>query len=242
MLVIDRFYRDFTSTKRWDSFRVRVKTTDLYIRCKGNFSSFVKREVVRLRRDVEVEIKRFPEFLTSFEPLNQPCKNVPLVVSMMYESAKKANVGPMAAVAGAIAHIVGEKLSKKSAEVIVENGGDVYIAVEKDVKLTVFAGNSPFSGKIGIKVPAQISPVGVCTSSGKVGHSMSFGRADAFCVISKDTALADAVATGGANIIKTKDDIKRAIEYASSIDGVIGVLAIYKDSIGAWGNIELCEI
>ncbi len=242
MLIVDRFYRDFTSTNRWDTYRVKIESSDLYIRTKGNFSSFVKKKLIKLRKDIETEIKRYPEFLTSLKPISPKFSNIQRVVKIMYDASKKAGVGPMAAVAGAIAHIIGEEVSKKSEEVIVENGGDIYINVKKEVKMTVFAGDSPFSGKIGLKISSDLSPVGVCTSSGSVGHSLSFGRADGFTVISKDTALADAVATAGANRIKCRSDIENAISYAMSIPGVLGVLAIYKDVIGAKGIIELCEI
>lgn len=242
MLIVDRFYRDFTSTPRWITYRVKIESSDLYIRTNGDFSSFVKKKLIKLRKDVKTEIKRCPDFLTSFRPLSPRFSHVPKVVKLMYDASKKAGVGPMAAVAGAIAHIIGEELSKKNQEVIVENGGDIYINVKKEIKTTIFAGDSPFSGKIGLKIFPDLSPVGVCTSSGSVGHSLSFGRADGFTVISKDTALADAVATAGANKIRSKRDVENAISFAMSIPGVLGTVAIYKDVIGAKGLIELCEI
>ncbi len=131
MLVIDRFYRDFTSTKRWATYRVKVESSDLYIRTKDEYSSFVKKKLIKLRKDIEAEIRRCPAFLTSFEPILPKFHNIPEVVKIMYRASEKAGVGPMASVAGAIAHIIGEELSKKSEEVIVENGGDIFINVKK---------------------------------------------------------------------------------------------------------------
>lgn len=241
-MIIDRFYRDFSSNKRWVTYRVKVETTDLYIRSKKDLSEFVKKRVIKLRRDIEREIKRNPYFLTSLSPICPVSKQIPVVVKLMYDASKRAGVGPMASVAGAIAHMIGEEIREKNPEVIVENGGDVYLCVNKEVRMSIYAGDSPFSGKIGLKINPHMSPVGVCTSSATVGHSLSLGRADSFTVVSKDTALADAVATGGANRIKKREDVKSAIEYAMAIDGVLGVVAIYKDVIGAKGNIELCEI
>ncbi len=241
-MFVDRFYRDLSSSNRWDTYRVKVETSDLYIRTKGDYSKFIKKKLIRLRKEVEAEIKRRPEFLTSFDPLEIKTKGLPGVVKRMYEASKKAQVGPMAAVAGAIAQCVGEVLEKKSKEVVVENGGDVYVSVIEPIKMTIFAGESPFSGKIGIKIDPSMCPLGICTSSGTVGHSFSFGRADGFTVVSKDAALSDAVATGGANKIKSSQDIETALEYAMGIYGIIGVIAIYRDVIGIKGNIELCEI
>ncbi len=241
-MIIDRFYRDFSSNKRWVSYRVKVETTDLYIRSKKNFSEFIKKRVVKLRQDIEGEIKRNPKFLTALSPIQPNHKQIPMVVKLMYDASQKAKVGPMASVAGAIAHMIGEEIRGKSPEVIVENGGDIYLCVREEVKISIYAGDSPFSGKIGIKIDPSMSPLGVCTSSATVGHSLSLGRADSFTVVSKNTSLADAVATGGANRIINKNDIEKAIEYALAIDGVLGAVAIYKDVIGAKGNIELCEI
>ena len=103
----------------------------------------------------------------------------------------------------------------------------------------MFAGNSPFTGKISFVIKPEQTPIGICTSSGTVGHSLSYGKADAVAIFSKDTALADAVATATANRISRRDDITPAIEFAKNIKGVEGIVAIIKDACGIWGNIEL---
>ena len=163
------------------------------------------------------------------------------IIKDMCQAAQKCGVGPMAAVAGAIAQYVGQDLSKLSREIIVENGGDIYIKSNKERIIGVYAGDSPLSGKIGIRIEPEDCPLGVCTSSGKIGHSLSFGRADAVVIISKSAVLADAAATAIGNMVKKVEDIQRGVNTAKNIEGVSGVLVIMEDKLGAWGNIELVK-
>jgi ApbE superfamily uncharacterized protein (UPF0280 family) len=150
----------------------------------------------------------------------------------------------MAAVAGAIAGRVGRDLLDrgKTGEIIVENGGDIFVATRTEARIGIFAGASPLSGKVGIVVPAGQMPVGVCTSSGTVGHSLSFGKADAVTVVAGCTALADAVATAVGNVVKEKRDIDSGLSLARDIEGISGVVIIIGDKIGAWGDIELISL
>ena len=150
--------------------------------------------------------------------------------------------GPMAAVAGAIAELVGRELLRFSPEVIVENGGDIFLCSSQRRRVGIFAGPSPFSNRIAIEVESAGKPLGVCTSAGTVGHSISFGRADAACVISRDAALADAAATAVGNLVQSEEDIPRAIEFARSVEGVIGAVVIKGKHMGAWGEIEVVPI
>jgi ApbE superfamily uncharacterized protein (UPF0280 family) len=159
----------------------------------------------------------------------------------MIEAADLARVGPMAAVAGAIAHFVGHELLRYSDQIIVENGGDVFMKSIKTLKVSIFAGTSPLSNRVAIKVHPEKTPLGACTSSGTVGHSLSFGRADAVTVLSRSTALADAVATSIGNIVKGKQDIGRGVDHARKTRGVSGVIIIVDDRLGSWGDIELAE-
>jgi ApbE superfamily uncharacterized protein (UPF0280 family) len=145
----------------------------------------------------------------------------------------------MAAVAGAFAQAVGQKLRTQVRDVIVENGGDIYLDSSVDRLVLVFAGLSQFSYKIAIKVRADESPLGICTSSGTVGPSISLGKADAVVIKGTNAALADAVATGAANRIQTEKDLMRAVDYVQTIKGITGILAIKDDRIAAWGNIEI---
>ena len=110
----------------------------------------------------------------------------------MIFAAQAAGVGPMAAVAGALAEQVGQRLLKSTSEVIIENGGDIFIGARQILTVGVYAGGSPLSLKLGLRIDPAKGIRGICTSSGTVGHSLSFGKADAVCVLSDSCALADA--------------------------------------------------
>ena len=181
--------------------------------------------IKKYRAQIEWAIARRPEFLTSLKPLEEDPADSPIVASMI-RAGKKAGTGPMAAVAGAVAEFVGKELLQWSPEVIIENGGDIFLKVARPIVVGIFAGNSRFSGRFGIQVQPTILPIGICTSSGRVGPSLSLGVSDAATIISKDTALADAVATAMGNRIRSDHDLKAAVEWAMTIPGVEGALAV----------------
>ncbi len=233
-----RFYRDFTSNERWVSYRVQVESTDLYIRSHTNEALKVQKQVRELRSVLIKHMQRQPEFLDSLVPVPRMRGVHPMVMSM-YRAAESAGTGPMAAVAGGIAQWVGEDLIPRSREVIVENGGDLYLSLQQPGRSTLYAGDSKFSGAIGLMLHPETTPMAVCTSSGTVGHSYSQGRADAATVISKDACLADAVATGAANLIDSKEDLEKALDYALGISGVLGAVLILGDNLAAKGQVEL---
>jgi hypothetical protein len=148
----------------------------------------------------------------------------------------------MAAVAGAIAEAVGEDLLVCTPEVIVENGGDIFMKISQTRLIGVYAGESTFTGKIALEISPEGTPLGVCTSSGTVGHSLSFGTADAVIALSRSAALADAAATAIGNKVKAADDIDMAIEQAQAIEGLVGAVIIKDDKIGMWGNVKLVSL
>ncbi|HSV97462.1 MAG TPA: UPF0280 family protein [Spirochaetota bacterium] len=234
----ERFYREFAGTKRWTSFRVKIGTSDLYVRANGDYSVELERIVTDARDALLDHIAGQDCFLASFEPVVRVEAAHP-VIEAMYRASEAAGVGPMAAVAGAIAEHAGRAILDRSGEVIVENGGDIWLALRDAVTLGVYAGTSLFSGALGIRIASERTPAGVCTSSGRVGHSFSFGRADAATVIATDAALADAVATGTANLVCDEDDLEAAAAYAMSVPGVRGTLVIKGERMIAQGEIEL---
>ncbi len=237
----ERFYRDFSDSTRWTTFRVKVESTDLFIRAGGDFTERVKKTVKRLRDEIQRHISENQIFLTSHKPLEQrECNST--IINSMYRTSKLAGVGPMAAIAGAIAEFVGLELAECSEEVIVENGGDVWLKLKEPVSISVFAGKSPFSGKIALRIDPNKTPLGVCTSSGRIGHSFSFGNADAATIISEDTALADATATETGNRVKDEYDLERAVDFAMAIDGIIGSLVIYRDKMAIKGDVEIVPV
>jgi len=235
-----RTYRHWIEGKDLVPFTVTVKETDLYIRATSNVQRKARRLVLKYRRQLEQYIEQNPDFLTSLKPLPVP-EHAPRIVQDMLEVGRQAGVGPMAAVAGAIAECVGRELLDFSPEIIVENGGDIFLKILSKRVVGIFAGDSPLTGKIGLEINPHDTPLGVCTSSGTVGHSLSFGKADAVVVVAASATLADAAATAIGNRVSRPDDINSAIEFGQSIGGLKGILIIAGKNIGAWGDVKLCE-
>ena len=235
----ERSYRNWVQTSDLVSFEVREKETDLFISAKRLLESQAREAIVAYRSDLERYIRRDEEFFTSLAPVDVK-EDAPSIVKVMADAAAAAGVGPMAAVAGAIAEFVGRDLLAFTDEVIVENGGDIFLRTLKVRKLGVYAGeDSPFTGNLALEITPKEEGLGVCTSSGTVSHSLSFGKADAALIISKEAALADAVATAACNVVKNEFDINAGIEFAKSVEGVLGVLIIVRDKMGSWGEIKL---
>jgi len=238
-----RFYRyQHQAPKGWESFQVKYRETDLWIRARTNLEREAMQVVLSCRLQLEQYIASHTDFLRSLEPTpDDPL--APPVVRLMLRAAAAAGVGPMASVAGAIAQTVGVSLEPLSDSVIVENGGDCYLHMQQETVVGIFAGpDSPFTGKIAVKLGPERFPIGICTSSGTVGHSLSFGKADAVTIISPDAALADAAATRLGNMVKTQADIDRALELAPLIPSIEAVLILIKDKMGIWGNVEVVPI
>lgn len=235
-----RTYRHQVEGKGLVSFNVIVKETDLYIRASSNLKRKAHRLVLKYRSLLERYIERHPAFLTSLKPL-PVAEDAPHIVRQMAEAAQEAAVGPMAAVAGAIAEFVGDELSVFSPEIIVENGGDIYLKSLRKRMVGIYAGKSPLNGKVGLEINRKDTPLGICTSSGTVGHSLSFGKADAVIVLAKSATLADAAATAIGNVINQPADITSGIELAKSIKGLGGVVIIKDDNIGIWGEVKICQ-
>lgn len=237
----ERYYRGAIKDEALVSYEVIVKETDLYVRTDTDLRKEVENSIVKYRNQLETYIKEDEDFLNALAPVKVN-RLAPKIAREMADAAEKANVGPMAAVAGAVSEFVGRDIDSKSRNIIIENGGDIYLKSEVERRISIYAGNSILSNKVGIRIRPDMSPLGICTSSGTVGHSLSFGRADAVCILSKSTLLADAVATATGNIVLSAKDIKSALIYAISITGVLGVVIIVGDKLGAYGDIELLKL
>lgn len=237
----ERRYRNLLLEQGLVSFQVQVKETDLYIKATQNLEEPAYQSILRYRYQLEQYILGHPGFFHSLVPLEDD-EFAPPIVRRMIWAARCAGVGPMAAVAGAMAEAVGQDLLKESSEVIVENGGDIFLRSSKEVKVGIFAGASPLSLRIGLRLPAAEHPRGVCTSSATVGPSLSFGRADAVCVLAVSAALADGAATAVGNVVQSPLDLERGLEKVRSIEGLNGVVIILGDKLAAWGQIQLTDI
>jgi ApbE superfamily uncharacterized protein (UPF0280 family) len=189
------------------------------------------------RQELELYVRANPKFLYTITPLAVPEK--PFVAKLMALAAEKANVGPMAAVAGAIADVAVEDMIRGGCEVaVVEDGGEIFAVSNKPIDVAVAAGEEPLSKRFGFKLTDF--PIGVATSSGRFSHALSFGDAEAAIVFCKNAALADAAATAVGNVVKGEDaqfGIQAGLNRGMSIEGVDGVLIIYKGQVGTAGKI-----
>jgi len=237
----ERSYRNLVKSDHLVSFEVSVKETDLHVCAQKCLEDEAKESVLKHRGFIESYIKDYPDFYKTLVPwhVKDPA---PQIVRDMSNAGIRANVGPMAAVAGAVASRVGRDLLNYSNEVIVENGGDVFIKLNCPFTYTIHAGKSPLSRRFGIHLDPCGKSIGVCTSSATIGHSLSMGCADAVCVVSRSCATADAAATSICNHVGSEVQITQAIDLGKQIKEVLGIVVIAGKKIGLWGNVEVVPI
>jgi ApbE superfamily uncharacterized protein (UPF0280 family) len=234
----ERTYRNLISKDNLKSYNVAIAESDLFISSDANLASEAKKSLLNHRSLLENYIKKHPQFLTSLLPL--PGDNLaPAIVRDMLITSNSCKVGPMASVAGAIAQFVGYDLLDLTETLIIENGGDIFLKSKDKLTVSVYAGESPLSYKVNFIVKPENIPLGICTSSATVGPSLSFGKADAVCVISPSASLADAAASAIGNKVKNKNDIKKALDFGIKIKGITGIIIILGSEMGAIGEVQL---
>jgi uncharacterized protein len=236
-----RSYRNLISKADLVAFRVTVKETDLFVQASVPLEDITRELVLEKRGYIENYIRRYPEFARTLEPWRVSSFE-PVIIGDMAVAGEKAGVGPMAAVAGAIAEHVGIDLLQYSREVVVENGGDIFLKSDVPVIVGIFAGKSRLSLRMGLRIESAGKPISICTSSGTVGHSLSLGKADAVCVVSESCCLADAAATSIGNRVKSKAHIQQAVDFGKLIEGVKGIVVIIEDEVGIWGDLKVVPL
>ncbi len=233
-----RVYRNWVAGEGLVSYTVSIGSTDLHISTDRDLRQEALESAARHRHSVESYIHSHPRFATNLEPVDAR-PGAPSLVCDMAEAARIGRVGPMAAVAGAIAEAVGRDLLRSSREVIVENGGDVFMSVSSPRTVGLFAGGSALSGRIGLVIHPDDCPLGLCTSSGAFGHSLSLGAADTCTVLAHSAAVADALATSLCNRVRSADDLQCVLDPASLPPETVGVLVIVAGRVGLYGAIDL---
>ena len=237
----ERTYRNLIQATQLQAYRVVVKETDLMVYTETKLVNETKELVLEHRGYVEAFIESHPDFATALVPW-QFDRPAPGIIVAMIKAARNAGVGPMAAIAGAIAEEVGQGLLKQTDRVIVENGGDVFIKMSSPVTVAIYAGSSPLSLQIGLRLKTDLKPQAVCTSSGTIGHSLSLGKADAVCVVADSCTTADAAATSIGNLIGSQADIESAIKAGRRMDDLNGIVVIVGKQIGMWGDLEVTPL
>lgn len=234
-------YRRRMSAEGLVSFTVSAGQSDLLVSAVRDLSAPAGRALAAARAEVTSYIAAHPGFREALEPWPAD-PGAPPVVGGMIAAGRAAGVGPMAAVAGAVAAAVGRALVAESPEVIVENGGDVFVAGSAGRTAAIFAGDSPLSMKLALRLPPAPEGLGLCTSSGTVGPSLSLGGADAAVALSPNAALADAAATALGNRAGSAADLPAAMRFAEGLAGLSGALVVIGGDLAAWGAVELAEI
>ncbi|MGM0431924.1 MAG: UPF0280 family protein [Spirochaetota bacterium] len=244
-----RFYRHDMGLGRFSSVQLSVAESDLWIGVdaasaeqigKSVLIQAARRALIRSRTAVTEYGRRQKRFFTALVPLpiDPGAETLP---ARMLNAGRIAGVGPMSAVAGAVSEAVGETLLREFSlhELVVENGGDLFVQTVEELRLRIFAGRSPLSGKIGIRIPAARTPLGVCTSAGTVGPSFSRGKADAVTICCRDTALADAYATAFANEVQSKGDVQQVINRMRERQDILSGIVIKDEKAAVCGTFEV---
>lgn len=204
--------------------------------CCERFAA-VTHEIVSQRHALEAYLRIHPEFHSALIPI-EPLAEAPEVAQRMAGAARRVGVGPMAAVAGAMAQCAAEAgLKAGVSDVIVENGGDIFLQTVAPVVIGLAPGTTQLTRQLAFSLQPSDTPISICSSSGRMGHSMSLGQCDLATVVALDAALADAAATQAANLVKTEHDVNSTLERISAMPGIQGLLIVKDDRIGLAGQL-----
>ncbi|MHC1733636.1 MAG: UPF0280 family protein [Bacteroidales bacterium] len=240
-----RLYREAMGNSRWNSFRSSWRETDLWVAMdRGHYRSeaeqYTMDRILFYRKVLEEHIKLHPEFRHSLTPVVAPGGVHPMITAMS-DAALAAGTGPMSAVAGAMAEYICRDLLAEfgAEEVIIENGGDIFMKLTTPATVAVYAGCSPLSEKIALQPAPDETPLALCCSSGTVGHSLSFGLADACMIACRNGALADAWATAFCNRVTSAEMVYEVTEQALKIPQILSVVIVASDKVGLGGTLQI---
>ncbi len=221
---------------RWERYHFEKEESIVTFLCKSQYVESGQKSLLNSRKILENYIRENPEFATTHLSYHAS-KDAPELIRLMCREAEKVDVGPMAAVAGALAQeSLKAILDAGAEEAVVDNGGDIALFIREPVSIGIFAGDSPIN-QVAFEVVPRNKPFGICTSSGTVGHSFSYGRADAAVVVSSNAILADAAATALGNRVKEEKDLDRCFTFLENVPDIEGALVIYHDKIALWGEL-----
>lgn len=239
----DRAYRSLLRPVPGEtSFNVVVEESDLRITASRDLSSEIAQYLNSIRGELKNYILLHPQFVTSLVPLPQDPGAPPLAQAML-QASQLCQVGPMAAVAGAVAQAVADRFVQESPDILVENGGDIYMHSTRERTVALLA--KPVQGaRLAVRLAPDRFPAALCGSSATIGHSLSFGKADLVTVMARSGALADAAATTLGNLAQSAAQLPLVLERAQELSrfGVTGVFAQVEGKIGVWGDMELAVL
>ncbi|HID42696.1 MAG TPA: UPF0280 family protein [Archaeoglobaceae archaeon] len=233
----ERFYRKDSHSKF--SLEVAFGESDLFISLdKGIEKEKAKEILKKYYTKIENYIKENPRFFSSLAPLEED-KDAPSIVKDMFACSRLTGIGPFSCVAGAIAFYVGKELLNFSSEVIVENGGDIFLKINEDKKIGVYLGEKFPKKYLTLKIKKRDYPFGIASSSSYLGHSLNFGRVDLLMVIAKNSIIADGFATALSNRTKEERDVEEILEFVKNNPSLEGILIFFEGKIFLWGDFEI---
>ncbi|MEA1894048.1 MAG: UPF0280 family protein [Euryarchaeota archaeon] len=220
--------------------RFQLKETIVTISSEDQYIPVAKHAIESCRRDLERFIRRNPFFASTLDDYHCQ-KNAPEIAVRMADASSTVGIGPMSAVAGTIAAIAVEAMvDAGSTYAIVDNGGDIALVNDETVIVGIYSGRTD-DVSIGLEIEPRESILGICTSSGRIGHSISFGNADAATILSDDVSLADAAATAVGNAAIDIASIKDAFSILKGVKPITGGLVILDGHVGMCGRVPVVE-
>ena len=105
----------------------------------------------------------------------------------------------------------------------------------------IYSNNPILGNDIAFKLKKRKTPLGICTSSGKIGHSISFGSSDSVTVLANNASIADGLATRIANDVvgnTSEDKVTNAVETAENYKEFFnGALIISDENVATIGRL-----
>ena len=235
----ERFYRGQILSKF--KLEVSFNESDLLVCTDKKIDKcFVESILKKYYDQIKEYVKENPIFMNSLFPLDDNISS-PDIIKKMMESSRVSGIGPFSSVAGAIAFYVGNEILEICDEVIIENGGDIFLKINEDKHLGIYLGERFKIKNVILRIRKKNCSFGIASSSAVIGHSLNFGNADVVTVIAKDVVIADGLATSLSNKIKKENDIKMIIEQAKSIPELNGIFIAFDDKMFLWGDLEMAD-
>lgn len=245
MIFEQKTYRNTFSKERFQSFVITYKEADLWVGIDpDSFKEEMKEMALSKLKASWDELEAYVTVDPFFKKSLKPCpvqETAPILAKQMATAGEKAGVGPWASLKGMLCEQVGMSLLENFSisEMVIENGGKLFVSLQNPLIVSIFAGDSPLSGMVGLEINAEQTPLGVCTSSETERTPMNFGKADAVIVASKNTMMADAFTTVLGNLIKKPGDVEKVLTRADNIPEISAAVLVCEDQIGIRGEFEL---
>ena len=245
MIFEPKTYRNSFSKERFQSFIITYKEADLWVGIDpDSFQEEMKELALSTLKAIWDELGAYFEIDPFFKKSLKPCPlkdTAPSIAKQMASVGEKAGVGPMASLKAIICELVGKALLENFSirEMVIENGGKLFVSLQNPLTVSIFAGDSPLSGMVGLEIKAEQTPLGVCTFAQTERTPMNFGKADAVIVASKDPAMADAFTTALGNLIKKPGNVEKVLKRADNVPEILAAVLVCEDQIGIRGEFEL---